>query len=250
MANKVYVKHLQVVDSTNRYIREEAAHLWSTAPNAQALVVVSESQTAGRGQQGNVWHSQQGANLLLSILIHPTFLSASRQFVLSEAVALAIHRTLLFYKINSQLKWPNDIYIGNRKLAGVLVELDYSGCNVEQAIIGIGLNVNQEVFPTMDKLPVSMKILLGRPIEKDELLDTLLNSFIYFYEKLNTNEFDYIHSSYKRLLLGIGEKRLYIDANGPFESVIEDVEPDGHLLVRRSNGTLCRYAFKEIQQII
>ena len=250
MADNIYIEHLHEVDSTNRYIRDEASRLWGISPHFQAVAVVSELQTAGRGQRGNVWHSRQGVNLLFSIMVRPAFLAASQQFLLSEAVALALHRTLLQYGINALLKWPNDIYAGRCKLAGVLVEIDYSGGSVEQAIIGIGLNVNQTDFPVMDKVPVSMKMLLGIEVDRERLLSHLLDSFIVYYNILSSGEYAAIHSAYKERLLGLGEQRTYTDTDGTFEGTIEDVEPTGYLLVRRADGTLSRYAFKEIEQAV
>lgn len=250
MADSVFIEHLQIVDSTNRYIRDEAARLWGMAPRSQAVVVVSENQTAGRGQRGNVWHSDEGVNLLLSIMVRPTFLAAAQQFLLSEAVALSLHRTLSSYGINTLLKWPNDIYVGRCKIAGVLVELDYEGSGAEQAIIGIGLNVNQAEFPQMDKLPTSMKNILGHSVDKDKLLAHLLDSFLYYYNKLRNEDASALHNEYKQQLLGLGVRRSYTDETGAFDAVIEDVEPTGHLLIRRTDGRLCRYAFKEIVQIV
>lgn len=250
MADSVFIERLQIVDSTNRYIRDEAVRLWSMAPRSQAVAVVSENQTAGRGQRGNVWHSDGGVNLLLSIMVRPTFLAAAEQFLLSEAVALSLHRTLSSYGIDTVLKWPNDIYVGRCKIAGVLVELDYEGKCVEQAIIGIGLNVNQADFPQMDKLPTSMKNILGYSVDKDKLLAHLLDSFLYYYNKLRIEDAAALHNEYKQRLLGLGVRRPYTDEAGAFDAVIEDVEPTGHLLIRRTDGSLCRYAFKEIVQIV
>ena len=250
MADSVFVERLKIVDSTNRYIRDEAARMWSVSPGSEAVAVVSESQTAGRGQRGNVWHSDGGVNLLLSIMVRPVFLAAAQQFLLSEAVALSLHRTLLSYGVDTVLKWPNDIYVGRCKIAGVLVELDYEGSRVEQAIIGIGLNVNQSSFPQMDKLPTSMRNILGRCVDKDKLLAHLLDSFLHYYDRLRIEGGTGLHNEYKRLLLGLGEMRSYTDESGTFDAVIEDVEPTGHLLVRHTSGRLCRYAFKEIVQTV
>ena len=250
MAGEVYLERLQVVDSTNRYIRDNAVRLWHQAKGCKAVCVTAESQTAGRGQRGNVWHSQQGVNLLFSIMVRPLFLSASRQFLLSEAVALAIRRVLLSYGINAMLKWPNDIYIDCRKISGVLIEIDYSGCSVEQAIIGIGINVNQTEFPSMDKNPVSMKTLLGHSVDRDELLLRIFDAFMHYYDILRCDDASYLHSEYRQYLLGLGEERSYIDEAGAFKAVIEDVEPTGHLLLRRDDGSLARYAFKEVQQFV
>lgn len=246
MASDIQVKRLGTIDSTNRYVREEAAALWSGGYNAVA--VVAEHQTAGRGQRGNVWSSEQGRNLLMSLLVRPGgSLEVANQFLLSQTVAVAVHAAMACYGIDARLKWPNDIYVGERKLAGILIELDCRGAFVEQAVIGIGLNVNQSEFPPMDRVPVSMKMLLGRDIVLDDVLDTLLDCFSHYYGQMKLCR-ECVATEYVKLLLGYGEKRGFVDVNGAFEAVIEGVEPMGHLLLRRDDGSLSRYAFKEVVQ--
>lgn len=249
MDYSITVKHLDVVDSTNRYIRDEADNL---LVNGKDIVAVTAAyQTAGRGQRGNVWQSQGGDNLLLSILVRPgKVLEAKNQFLLSQAVAVAMHGAMQCHGIDVRLKWPNDIYVGNRKLAGILVELDYSGAFVEQAIIGIGLNVNQTEFSTMDRVPVSMKMLLGKDVPVDDALASVLGSFEHCYRMLLCGDSGAIAREYNSLLLGLGERHRFSDADGEFIAVIEGVEPAGHLLLRRDDGTLSRYAFKEVEQIM
>lgn len=249
--NKDAVIRLATVDSTNRYVRDEACRLWNELGENGFVVVSAEHQTAGRGQRGNTWSSKDGENLLFSILVRPgEALEVSGQFRLSQAVALALHDAMALFGIDTRLKWPNDIYVGNRKLAGVLVELDYSGAFVEQAIIGIGVNVNQELFPPMDRIPVSMKMLQNRSFDVDDVLGEILDSFEYYYNGLRSGNCEAIATKYSKLLLGVGEQRSFVDANGSFCAVVEGVESDGHLLVRRSDGTLSRYAFKEIEQVL
>ncbi|MBR2318235.1 MAG: biotin--[Bacteroidaceae bacterium] len=251
MANDIYLKRLDVVDSTNRYVRDEAVALWSEACGKSVVAVTAAHQTAGRGQRGNVWQSERGVNLLLTIIVRPgCALEVSKQFLLSQTVAVAVHSAMKRYAIDTKLKWPNDVYVGNRKLAGILVELDYSGAFVEQAIIGIGLNVNQTSFPEMERVPVSMKMLLDKEISVDDVLTDVLDEFSRYYSEMLGGCKEGIASEYQELLLGFGEQREFIDADGRFMAVIEGVEPCGHLVVRRADGALCRYAFKEIEQML
>lgn len=246
--NNFYLKRLDVVDSTNRYARDESATLFSES-GGRPVAVTAVHQTAGRGQRGNVWSSEQGRNLLLSVLVRPgRVLAVANQFILSQAVALSLHNALLQYGIATKVKWPNDIYAGNRKLAGILVELDYSGPFVEQAIIGIGLNVNQTEFPVMDRIPVSMKMLLGNDVSVEDVMRDVLCNFSHYYSEMRWGCKEAISAEYRELLLGLGEQRNYVDTDGAFTAVIEGVEPTGHLLLRRSDGTLSRYAFKEVEQ--
>ena len=243
----IYIKRLDVVDSTNRYLRDEAVNLW--VDGKEIVAVTARHQTAGRGQRGNVWSSKDGENLLLSMLVRPgNSLEVANQFLLSQAVAVSLHAAMKCYGIETRLKWPNDIYVGNRKLAGILVELDYSGAFVDQAIVGIGLNVNQTEFPPMDRVPVSMKMLLGKNIPVEDILRDVLCLFNHYYSEMRWGCKEAISAEYRELLLGFGEQRKYVDADGAFTAVIEGVEPTGHLLLRRSDGTLSRYAFKEVEQ--
>ena len=245
----VYIKRLDVIDSTNRYVRDEATALWSEACGRDIVAVMARHQTAGRGQRGNSWLSHGGSNLLLSILVRPgDVLKVAEQFLLSQAVAVAMHRAMKVYGIDVRLKWPNDIYVDGRKLAGILVELDYSASHVEQAIIGIGLNVNQTEFPQMDRVPVSMKMLVGEEVAVDDVLATVLSSFRHCYAMLQHGEASAIAEEYRSLLLGLGEERRFIDAGGEFMAVVEGVDPAGALLLRRCDGTLKRYMFKEVEQ--
>lgn len=250
MANDIYIKRLNVVDSTNRYIRDEADALWNVGGGNDMVAVVASHQTTGRGQRGNVWASEKGCNLLLSVLLRPgTSLEVSNQFLLSQTVAVAIHSAMKRHGIDTRVKWPNDIYVGNRKLAGILVELDYSGSFIEQAIVGIGLNVNQSKFPEMDRVPVSMKMLLGRELSVDDVLAEILDTFNNFYRKMRIDG-EEIAVMYNELLLGLGEQRKFIDANGCFTAVLVEVESDGHLLLKCADGTQKRYAFKEVEMVL
>ena len=249
--NKESITRLATVDSTNRYMRDEAAALWQNRGTGNFAVVTAGHQTAGRGQRGNAWNSNAGENLLFSILVRPgETLEVSRQFLLSQAVALSIHDAMKCYGVDTRLKWPNDIYAGNRKLAGILLELDYSGAFVEQAIIGIGLNVNQENFPPMDRKPVSMKMLREHDFILDDVLATVLDFFEHYYAELRYGNREAIAAEYKAQLFGIDMKNSFIDKNGHFDAVIQDVESDGHLILRRNDGSTGRYAFKEVEMVI
>ena len=225
--------------------------MWQNRGISDFAVVTAGHQTAGRGQRGNTWNSNAGENLLFSILVRPgETLEVSKQFLLSQAVALCIHDAMKCYGIDTQLKWPNDIYAGNRKLAGILLELDYSGAFVEQAIIGIGLNVNQENFPPMDRTPASMKMLRKRDFILDDVLATILDLFEHYYTEMRFGNRDAIAAEYKSVLLGMNERHTFIDRDGHFDAVIQDIESDGHLLLLRNDGSTGRYAFKEVEMMI
>lgn len=244
-----YLEHLGVIDSTNSYARGNATRLWSLAGDAQAVVVLADNQTAGRGQRGNKWLSRAGENLLVSIMVRPKALLMVSQFALSQAIALAVRAAMSFLGIDVLLKWPNDIYVGERKLAGILVELDCCGVLVEQAVIGVGLNINQEQFEAMDKQPVSMKMLTGEAHDVNDVLGVLLDSFLYYYSLLEKGDYRLLGAEYKRNLLGFGKIGHYRDAESCFDASIIDVENDGRLRLRCADGSERLYSFKEVEFI-
>ena len=249
--DKENIIRLATVDSTNRYLRDEASLLWDKCGHRGMVVVTAGYQTAGRGQRGNTWNSNVGENLLFSILVRPgKVLKVAEQFILSQAVSLALHAAMRAYGIETKLKWPNDIYVGVRKLAGILVELDCCGEFVEQAVIGVGVNVNQELFPVMDKIPVSMKILHGSDFVIDDVLATILETFERYYARLCNGDRDSVAAEYEGLLLGLNEERPFTDSTGCFKAVLKGVEPDGCLLLQRNDGSLSRYFFKEVELIL
>lgn len=245
-----YIEHLDVVDSTNGYARENAARLWAVAGSAKAIVVYACEQTAGRGQRGNVWQSQAGENLLASIVVRPVALPVHSQFALSQAIALAVRAAMGYMNVDTQLKWPNDVYVGGRKLAGILVELDCCGALVEQAVIGLGLNVNQEHFTPMEKVPVSMKMLTGETYDVDEVLGVLLDSFSYYYSLLESGNYSLLAADYKAHLLGYNKVMRYRDAVTEFDARIVDVYSNGHLCLQCTDGSTRIYAFKEVELVI
>lgn len=245
-----YIKHFNAIDSTNAYARKNASGLWAAAGAACAVVVYADGQTAGRGQRGNVWQSAAGENLLATIMVRPTSLLVVSQFVLSQAIALAVREAVSRYGVEASLKWPNDIYAGNRKFAGILVELDYSGPFVEQAVIGVGLNVNQSAFVPMDKVPVSMKMLKGLSFDVENVLSALLETFTHYYSLLCSGEYGVLATEYKKHLLGFDRVMRYRDAISEFDAAIADVEGSGHIVLKRTCGTLSRYAFKEVELLL
>ena len=250
MANDFYIKYLPVVDSTNNYLRYEREGLLSEAGDAKIIAVYAGEQTSGRGQRGNVWYSAGDENLLLSLLVPPSAVTVKEQFYLSQAIALAVNDAMHACGVNSVIKWPNDIYVGNRKLAGILVELDYAGDMIDCAIVGVGINVNQSQFPAMDKIPTSLFLLTGKDFDIEIVLKSLLTSFQYYYNMLENGETLKIAAEYKKYLVGYGKMLRYRDSFSIFNAVVKDVEGDGALCLERESGELSRYYFKEVELLL
>ena len=232
--------HIAETDSTNRWLREKTPPL-----PAGECVVIAEYQTAGKGCGSNSWESERGKNLTFSMLIHPEALPANAQFRITEVVSVALCETLELY-INKkvEIKWPNDIYVGDRKICGILIENRLQGSTIKDAIIGIGLNVNQRVFLSDAPNPVSLYQLTGQETNRD----TLLNRFLEAFERVSQSNTTCI--DYRERLFRKGKEGLYEDETGRFTARLTDVLSDGRLQLVDSEGQTRIYAFKEVQFII
>lgn len=241
--------HLSEVDSTNSYLRREAAALFSRCPSCDVFVVTADVQSAGRGQRGSVWQSAAGDNLLASFLLRPSMVPVSRSYSLSVAAALALGNCMSHYGISTLLKWPNDLYSGNAKLAGILLETDCEGMCLSQAVLGIGLNVNQKVFGSMERNPVSMSLLCGRDFSVSEVCRRLVFEFLRLYRIFLAGDDDALFAEYEQALMGRHSTMLYRDACGTFEAAVDGVCKDGRIRLLRSDGTLSLYSFKEVSVV-
>lgn len=236
---------LDSVDSTNNFLRHYRA-----SDGQRMVLVTAEYQTSGRGSGSNVWESQRGKNLLFSFLLHPKWVDAEEMFGLSEVAALAVKEALEEYAEGFSVKWPNDIYFGNKKIAGLLIENVLEGHCVGQSVIGVGLNVNQLDFVSDAPNPVSLARVLGHEVERRFVLEKVVEHFSHRYDQLEHEGRAQIHADYLSCLFRKGEEHLYVDSQGLFQAVLQDVELSGHLILRDSEGRERRYAFKEVQYII
>lgn len=214
-------------------------------------VVWAERQTAGRGQRGHVWHSPEGENLTFSLVLEPQFLPVSEQFLLSEAIALALTDTFAKYGIDTRIKWTNDIYAGDRKIVGMLIEHNCSGTTLSRTVAGIGINVNQTEFDPALPNPVSMAQLTGRTFDREEVLGTFLETCERRYEQLCRGDRESLQAAYRARMYRLGERHIYrIPGRGETEGTIEGVRPTGELLVRHTDGTQGEYLFGEIEFVL
>lgn len=246
---KIKFIHLAETDSTNSYARREASRLWTESPDCEALVVTAEEQSSGRGQRGTVWQSSKGKNLLMTIVVRPKGLAIESCYALSVASALALKESMQAFGLAASLKWPNDLYCNNCKLAGILLESDFEGTNVTQAFIGIGLNINQSEFYKMERRPTSMSIISGREFNILEVMHTIVNKFIVKYRKIANSDLSQLFDEYEKSLIGYSSPLLYRDAEGEFTAYVKGVERDGRIVLECSNGTLRRYWFKEVENV-
>ena len=175
LSEKRLIIRLEETESTNSYLKQllREKHL------EEGSIVVADYQTGGRGQRGNSWISAKGKNLLFSLLIYPKNVFAKDQFIISRIASLAIKNTLDRFTHDICIKWPNDMYWKDKKIAGILIENDLKGNKIENTIIGIGLNLNQEIFPSELPNPVSLKQITGVTYNKESILNMLLHEFLF-----------------------------------------------------------------------
>lgn len=232
--------------STNSKMAEMAASL-----NHGDIVICSE-QTAGRGQRGNSWEAAPGANLTLSMMLRPTSLEAAKAFLMSMAVSVGIVSALSdILKTEILIKWPNDIYFGNRKLAGILIENSLSGKYIDHAVVGIGLNVNQTCFVSDAPNPVSMSTIAGRKFDLMEVLDSVSEGIIQEINSLtaDSDNSDLIADYHSKLWRKEGSHRWHDCHTGEdLTASILRVEPSGHLVLATVPPRI--YAFKEVAAIL
>jgi BirA family biotin operon repressor/biotin-[acetyl-CoA-carboxylase] ligase len=227
--------YIDETDSTNRWLRERQ---WDDRTD-KALVVWSDFQTAGRGCGTNSWESERGKNLLFSIRFRPEGVTAVEQFRISMAISLAICETLEQHIGDLAIKWPNDIYWRNGKLGGILIENRLKGILICDSIIGVGLNVNQQVFRSDAPNPVSLWQIHGQETDRRQLLEDILSRLEPWLQR------DMKPAYMSRLYRRKGFYP-YADKVGVFMAEIIDVERDGHLILCDEHGQNRRYAFKEV----
>lgn len=234
---------LKRVSSTNNFLKEEVS---KSAPFNEGTVIMAEEQYAGKGQAGNRWVSTPGKNLTFSMLLKPVFLSPSNQFDINIVTCVSIFETL-FPLLGDQLriKWPNDVYVGDRKLGGVLIENSLQGNQWKHSIVGIGLNVNQEDFGDLTNA-CSIKQFLHRDYTITNLLYELWRSIEKNYFLLRSEGVSALKSLYIKNLYRLGQVSKY-NVNGILvEGKIVDVSSEGQLVVD-FNGHTARFNFKEIE---
>jgi BirA family biotin operon repressor/biotin-[acetyl-CoA-carboxylase] ligase len=239
--------HLSETDSTNRFLQA----LSETEEMPSGSIVLADRQTAGRGQTGHSWESEAGRNLTFSLLFRPVNLPANRPFVISEIASLSVKYTLDKYIPDVSVKWPNDIYCKDRKITGILIENTMLQGRISRSIIGVGLNVNQAEFGANVPNPVSMAQVAGTVFDRMAVMAVFRQIFAEQGERLNRMFYDAIHNDYLDAAYRKDGFHKYSDDRGEvFKAMIYDIEPDGHLVLERMDGSRSRYAFKEVTCII
>ena len=239
IGNKII--HLDSVDSTSNYI----ANLMKRNEVENGTVILADDQFDGRGQRGAEWSVDPGENLTFSFLLKNVNLSVSNQFFLTELVSLSLVDLLQKNGLKAEVKWPNDIYLNGKKIAGVLIENQLSHATIKSSIVGIGLNVNQESF--MGFSATSIKIATGQFRTIKDVLFSFIESFNRISEKFPSSHFNLIHEKYLSNLYLLNKVSSFSDKEGEFTGEIINVLESGQLVLRKENGNEIEYNLKEIE---
>lgn len=214
----------------------------------KVLLLTADFQHEGRGQRGTQWEAACGENLLFGLRFKPKNWAATNQFLLSQIVALAVTDCLKPHISEGvTIKWPNDIYVGKKKICGMLLEHDLQGDHILNTLIGIGLNVNQKTFTGNAPNPVSLYQLLGKEVDRAALLRRFIKHFLHYYHDALAGQSEQLRLHYLRRLYRLEGFHFYKDREGVFQAMIESIEEDGSLCLRDEQGKLRRYLFKEVE---
>jgi BirA family transcriptional regulator, biotin operon repressor / biotin---[acetyl-CoA-carboxylase] ligase len=239
------IHFLDEVESTNQYL----INFLESDNIEEEMAVACFNQTKGRGQRGNTWISESGKNISYSIAIHPNYLSARNQFIIAQAIALAVKSFLDEFIKDISIKWPNDIYWNNKKIAGTLIENNLKGDLIDYSVIGIGININQDIFPDTLPNPVSIKQITGIEYNLEDLVSKLHHKIKDVLEELSHGTEVEIQRYYLNALYRRDGFHSYNNWNNIFKARIRGISAKGNLILEHEDGTLKDYAFKEISFI-
>ena len=236
---------LNEVESTNNYAKQL---ILSNAE--EGTVVLARFQKNGRGQQGNQWESEAGKNMLATVILYPRFLNGGKQFAISKIVSLSLVEFLKNKTDDVSIKWPNDIYVGNKKIAGILIENTINGNNLFSSVLGIGLNLNQVRFLSDAPNPISLKQITGNEYDLETVASEILGSILNWYEKIEAGNFSEIDSAYFSQLFRSGEWGKYSKDGNFFEAKITGIGEFGQLQLEKRDGTVDEFMFKEVEFVL
>ena len=240
---------LDSVDSTNSFAKE----MLSNSRPIEGTVITAKEQFAGRGQMGNKWNAEAGKNITLSLVLYPDQLDADKQFFLNMAIALAVKDFCEFVLGDEiKIKWPNDIYYHDRKIAGILIENSISGTKITSSVVGIGINVNQEEFDPALPNPASL-IQIKKPSAPLYDLPVLIGELCAYLEKyylqLRQQHYHFLDKGYTVALYRYQQTHEFKRGDTTFKGEINGVAKDGKLIIH-SGGKELRFGFKEVEYII
>ena len=249
MNNQYFGSHIIQIDrvsSTNNY----AAKLLNQTKIPFGAVIMAQFQDDGRGQRGAVWQSKFGENLLFSAILDGSLMKECPPFYLSKCMAVSIKDTLSYFLEHKiHLKWPNDVLVERRKIAGVLIESQWKGNNLFSSIIGVGLNVNQTHFEYGFDA-TSMKLLSANDYDLKEVLQVLCTKLNFNFNRLLSKEYSDLQQDYLSNLYKYNEKTHFKIGDKLEEVVLKDVNENGMVSLEMLGGKIKEYDFSQARQII
>ena len=239
------VIYLPTCHSTN----DIAAELVRSGASMEGAVVITDDQTKGRGQRGTTWVAQQGMNLTMSVLLTPVFLPIAEQFLISQAMALGISSYLNNYSDKVKIKWPNDIYIDDKKICGTLIENSIQGTSLASSVIGIGVNVNQIVFD--NPRATSLAKIFGHNFNLNEEFSKLVRHLDAWYLKLKSiNHKEEIRVAYLDNLYGYNQLCLFRYQNKIISGTVTGITNYGRICILFENDSeIKELDLKEVEWI-
>lgn len=242
---------LHEVESTNTY----AMNLLRNVNAIEGTLVYTDHQTKGKGQRGSVWTSEIAQNITLSIILKPQFLNSDQTFFLSKISALAVYDVMTdilpISQYDIKIKWPNDILVNSRKIAGILIENSFTATSVQNSIIGIGLNINQETFSDFERTATSVKLLLNKAIDRTMIMELFCQKLEKWYLRLKEQKLDVIDESYLNCLFGLNQVLSFETIDKiPFTGKMTGVSKSGKLRVEMPDFEVKEFDIKEIKFLI
>ncbi len=240
------MKHVKVDATTST---NETAKLLRKNGFADNFCISAEYQTQGKGQHRKSWVSEKSKNLTFTVVLGNLNLLVEQRFYLNIVVCNALLNVLKTYNLeNLQIKWPNDILAGQRKICGILIENTLTRNKITTTFIGIGLNVNQVSFQDLPQAS-SLKLLLNKEFERDEILNNLIEKLEDIPDYLNSNSFEHALQRYKNDLYGYNTNTLFNLNQTKVSGKILDIEVSGALKIGFEDGVVKKYNHSEIQQL-
>jgi BirA family biotin operon repressor/biotin-[acetyl-CoA-carboxylase] ligase len=234
---------LKEVDSTNTYLSNLAGH--EKLPDG--TVVIAQHQYAGKGQRGNVWLVDKNKNLTFSILYYPATININKQFLLTQAISLGVHDYLNTKCKYAKIKWPNDLYIADKKIGGLLIENSIKGEVIAQVVIGVGLNINQELFDLPVAKATSLKLENDDHYDLEAEFSVLLTCIEIRYLQWKNGQYDSLNDQYLKALYLSQSWHIYKLPDGTyFDGKIIGINEIGELLIEDLDGDLRKFGHKEI----
>ena len=237
---------LKEIDSTNRFFMD-----WlSREKLEEGTLVITDNQTAGRGTDGAIWESEPSMNLTFSFILYPSFLAIDAQFYLNKVISLGladIVQEMLSDHKDIRIKWPNDIYIGDHKVAGTLIQNGVKGSQFEFAVVGIGLNVNQGSFNGDAANPVSLQMVAGKKFDLEDVLKRTITKIERRYELLKQGSKQAIDEDYLKLLYRLQQLAGFIYKGNPIKAKITGVNRYGQLILEIPGEKIIECDLKEIK---